>query len=285
MASSLVDADRLRGARRIFFIAGQRPRARRRCQSAKRMVRVAAIRPALLISMAMDEKKLPARSSRAEVDAFLEAVKRRPQIRTGGRGRLVFAMDATASRAPTWDRASRIQGEMFEATAALGGLEIQLVFYRGFAECKASRWMTDAGALHAAMAAVACAGGQTQIERVLTHVAKTARTKRVDAAVFVGDAMEESHDRLAHLAGELGVLGVPVFVFHEGADPVAARCFEEIARLSRGAYCRFDAGSAQQLKELLGAVAAYAAGGRVALADYGRRQGGAALLLTQRLAP
>jgi hypothetical protein len=228
-------------------------------------------------------EKLPAKSSRAEVDAFLEKVRRLPELRTEGRGRLVFAMDATASRAPTWDRACRIQGEMFEATAALGGLEIQLVFYRGFAECKASRWMANAKDLHGAMSAVACVGGQTQIGRVLGHIAEEARAKKVSAAVFVGDAMEESHDRLAHLAGELGLLGVPVFVFHEGGDPVAARAFQDIARLSNGAYCPFDAGSAQQLKELLGAVAVYAAGGRKALEDYGRRQGGAALLLTHRL--
>jgi hypothetical protein len=227
--------------------------------------------------------KLPATSSRAEVDAFLEKVRLLPEVRTGGRGRLVFAMDATASRAPTWDRACRIQGEMFEATAALGGLEIQLVFYRGFAECKASRWIAAAKDLHAAMSAVACAGGRTQIERVLAHVAKEARARKVGAAVFVGDAMEESHDRLAHLAGELGLLGVPVFVFHEGGDPVAARCFRDIARLSGGAYCPFDAGSAQQLKELLGAVAVYAAGGLKALEAYGCRRGGAALLLTSRL--
>lgn len=227
--------------------------------------------------------KLPAKSSRAEVDAFLEKVRLLPKVRTGGRGRLVFAMDATASRAPTWDRACRIQGEMFEATAALGGLEIQLVFYRGFAECKASRWIAAAKDLHGAMSAVACAGGRTQIERVLAHVAKEARARKVGAAVFVGDAMEESHDRLAHLAGELGLLGVPVFVFHEGGDPVAARCFQDIARLSRGAYCPFDAGSARQLKELLGAVAVYAAGGLKALEEYGRRRGGAALLLTSRL--
>jgi pimeloyl-ACP methyl ester carboxylesterase len=168
-------------------------------------------------------EKLPAKSSRAEVDAFLEKVRRLPELRTEGRGRLVFAMDATASRAPTWDRACRIQGEMFEATAALGGLEIQLVFYRGFAECKASRWMANAKDLHGAMSAVACVGGQTQIGRVLGHIAEEARAKKVSAAVFVGDAMEESHDRLAHLAGELGLLGVPVFVFHEGGDPVAAR--------------------------------------------------------------
>jgi hypothetical protein len=229
-------------------------------------------------------EKLPAKSSRAAVDAFVEKVRALPQVRTEGRGRLVFGMDATASRAPTWDRACRIQGEMFEATSALGGLEIQLVFYRGFAECKASRWMASAAELHRAMHAVSCVGGQTQIERVLAHVANEARARKVNAAVFVGDAMEENPDRLAHLAGELGLLGVPVFVFHEGGDAVAARSFQEIARLSKGAYCAFDAGSAQQLKELLGAVAVYAAGGRKALIDYGRRQGGAALRLTHRLA-
>jgi hypothetical protein len=228
-------------------------------------------------------EKLPAKSSRAEVEAFLDKVRRMPKVRTEGRGRLVFALDATASRAPTWDRACRIQGEMFEATAALGGLEIQLVYYRGFAECKASRWLTSASELHAAMSSVSCVGGQTQIERVLGHIAKEARAKKVNAAVFVGDAMEESHDRLAHLAGELGLLGVPVFVFHEGGDPVAARAFQDIARLSKGAYCPFDSGSAQQLKELLGAVAAYAAGGRPALESYAGRRGGAALLLTHRL--
>jgi hypothetical protein len=228
-------------------------------------------------------EKLPTKSPRAEVDAFLEKVRAMPQIRTEGRGRLVFAMDATASRAPTWDRACRLQGEMFEATAALGGLEIQLVFYRGFAECKASRWMTTAPELHGAMTSVSCVGGQTQIERVLTHVAKEARARKVSAAVFVGDAMEENPDRLAHLAGELGLLGVPVFVFHEGGDPKAGRTFRDIARLSKGAYCPFDAGSAQQLKELLAAVAVYAAGGRKALEDYGSRQGGAALLLTHQL--
>jgi hypothetical protein len=172
---------------------------------------------------------------------------------------------------------------MFEATTALGGLQVQLVYYRGFAESKASRWIATARELHAAMTAVTCAGGQTQIERVLAHIAKAARSRKIGAAVFVGDAMEENPDRLAHLAGELGVLGVPVFVFHEGKDAVAARCFEEIARRSGGVYCPFDAGSAQQLKELLGAVAAYAVGGRKALEDYGRRQGGAALLLTSRL--
>jgi hypothetical protein len=224
------------------------------------------------------------RSSRAAVDAFLEKVKAMPQARPeAGCGRLVFALDATASRQPTWDRACKLQGEMFEATAGLGGLEIQLVFYRGFGECKASRWLGTAADLHHAMQGVSCAGGETQIARVLSHALKEARRYKVNALVFVGDAMEEKVDELCQLAGELRLLGVPVFVFHEGRDAAAGGAFHQIAKLSGGAYCPFDAASAQQLRELLGAVAAFAAGGQQALADYGKRTGGAALLLAGRV--
>src|SRR5271168_758067 len=116
------------------------------------------------------DDRLPTAAKKAEVDDFLRRVAAMPAARpTRGRSRLIFAMDATASREPTWDRACRLQGEMFEATAALGGLEVQLVFYRGFNECKASRWLANAPSLHKAMRAVRCLGGETQIARVLAH--------------------------------------------------------------------------------------------------------------------
>jgi hypothetical protein len=226
------------------------------------------------------KEQLPAERKAAEVEAFLRQVKAMPAVRSGsGRGRLIFALDATASRERAWDRACKLQGEMFEATAALGGLDVQLVYYRGFGECKASRWLGAAADLHRAMRSVSCVGGETQIGRVLRHAIDEARAHKINAVVFVGDAMEEKVDALSALAGELGLLGVPVFVFHEGGDAIAASAFRHIATLSGGAYCPFDAASAQQLRALLGAVAAYAAGGRPALADYGRRTGGAALLL------
>lgn len=229
--------------------------------------------------------KLPAqRSSQSEVDAFLRKVAAVPPPRTGRRGRLMFAMDATASREPTWDRACRIQGEMFEATAALGGLDVQLVFYRGFRECQASPWVGNAHDLLRRMTAVHCLAGQTQIGRVLSHAIKQTTAERVNALVFVGDCMEEDIDALAHKAGELGLLGVPAFLFHEGADPAARRAFETIAKLTGGACCPFDGSSAQQLKDLLGAVAVFAAGGRAALEDFSRRRGGVAGLLTSQLA-
>jgi hypothetical protein len=231
------------------------------------------------------ESQLPAASKQAEVEAFLRQVAAMPAVRpASGRGRLVFALDATASREPTWDHACRLQGEMFEATASLGGLDVQLVFYRGFGECKASRWLSRTQDLHAAMRKVSCVGGQTQIARVLTHAIDEAKAGRVNALVFVGDAMEESLDEVCRLAGELALLNVPAFVFHEGANPAAGRAFKEIARLSRGAYCTFSNASAQQLKELLGAVAVFAAGGRKALSDYSQKMGGATLLLTRQMA-
>ena len=234
--------------------------------------------------MTGDDDRLPAKSSSADVSAFLDKLARAPSVRTdGGRGRLIFAMDATASREPTWDRACHIQGQMFEETAALGGLEVQLVFYRGFGQCKASPWVSSSRELVARMTAVKCLGGQTQIARVLKHAIAETKQRRVNALVFVGDCMEEDVDELCHLAGQLGVLGVPAFMFHEGADPVARMAFGQIAKLTGGAYCSFDSSSAHQLRELLSAVAVYAAGGRRALDDYGKRSGGAVRLLAGQM--
>jgi hypothetical protein len=234
--------------------------------------------------MTGDKDRLPAKSTSTDVADFLDRLARTPAVRPeGGRGRLVFAMDATASREPTWDRACHIQGEMFTATEGLGGLEVQLVFYRGFGQCKASPWVSSSRELVSRMTAVRCLGGQTQIARVLRHAISETGKRKVNALVFVGDCMEEDVDELCHLAGQLGVLGVPVFMFHEGGDPVANHAFRQIAKLSGGAYCTFDSSSAQQLRELLSAVAVFAAGGRRALADYGKRTGGAVRQITSQV--
>lgn len=218
------------------------------------------------------DKSLTRKSSGSEIDAFLKKVASMPAVRpSGGRARLIFAMDATASRQPTWDHAAHIQAEMFEETARLGGLDIQLCHFRGFNEFEASPWTSDAASLQRRMAAVTCQAGHTQIARVLAHAIRETREKPVQALVYVGDSMEEELDTLLGHAGQLGLLGLPVFVFHEGSDPVAGRAFREIARISHGAYCDFDATSARQLRDLLSAVAVFAAGGRKALADLGRR--------------
>jgi hypothetical protein len=218
------------------------------------------------------------------VEAFLRQVAQTPPPRPGGvRARLIFAMDATASREPSWDRACQVQGQMFLEAAALGGLDVQLVYYRGFDECRASRWVGNPADLVRLMTGVFCLAGQTKIGRVLRHAVRETQKKRVAALVFVGDCFEEKLDEVGQIAGELGMLGVRAFLFQEGGNPVAERAFRHLAQLTNGAHCRFDAGSPDQLRDLLGAVAAYAAGGRGALADLSKRSSAEVRLIASQV--
>ena len=230
-----------------------------------------------------DEKSPERVSPRAEIDNFVQRARALGPRIDGKRGRLLFALDATMSRQPTWDLACTLQAEMFQETAAIGGLDVQLVYYRGISECRASKWVSDPKQLGKLMEKIDCRGGHSQIGRVLEHVRKEAKQQKVDAFVFVGDAMEESVDDLCAKAGELGLLGVPAFMFQEASDPIAERAFREIARLTKGAWCPFDAGASAQLRDLLRAAAAFAAGGHRALADLSERAdgGGAVKLLGQ----
>jgi hypothetical protein len=224
-----------------------------------------------------------AASPRPEIDAFIKRARTlAPPTEPGRRGRLIFALDATMSRQPTWDTACRLQADMFREAGAIGGLDVQLVYFRGLGECGASRWVSDGARLAGLMTRISCRGGHTQIGKVLAHTRRECQTAKVQALVYVGDAMEEAIDDLAAAAGALGLIGVPAFVFQEGHDPIAEKAFREIARLTRGAYCGFDVGSAHELGELLRAAAVYAAGGVKALADLSaRRNTGAQKLLAQ----
>jgi hypothetical protein len=218
-------------------------------------------------------------SSSDDIAAFVAKARAMSPHAAGARGRLVFALDATMSRQPTWDMACTLQADMFREAASLGSLDIRLVYYRGLAECRATGWISDSSQLARLMGKIDCQGGNTQIGKVLSETRREAVASAVRALVFVGDAMEEDVDALCTKAGELGLLKVPAFMFQEGSDPAAEQAFREIARLTGGAWCRFDPGAAAQLRELLRAAAAYAAGGREALKL--SRSGGAAALLSQ----
>ena len=176
----------------------------------------------------------PVSPGRSELDAFLANLKKHPGPST--RGRLIFALDATASREATWDTACKLQADMFREAGSLGSLEMQLVFYRGLGECRASRWMSDSAHLAKTMSQVMCRAGQTQIEKVLNHASKETKLLKVSALVFVGDALEENPDTVLSAASTLGQLGVPAFMFQEGRDRLVEQTFQDIARLTHGAY-------------------------------------------------
>jgi hypothetical protein len=196
------------------------------------------------------------------IAAFVRKVGAVARPNAGQDGRLLFALDATLSRQPTWDLACSLQAEMFKAIPQDSALQVQLLYFRGMGECRASKWVIDASALARLMSGIDCRGGSTQIGRVFAHARTEHAKRRINAVVFVGDAIEENVDALAEKAGQLGLLGCPVFVFQEGSDSRVEAAFREFARLSKGAYARFDAAAPQELAALLKAVAAYASGGR-----------------------
>src|SRR5437868_10975865 len=218
-------------------------------------------------------------SASEDIAAFVAKARAVSPNTAGAKGRLVFALDATMSRQPTWDMACALQADMFREAAAVGSLDIRLVYFRGLNECRATTWISDSAQLARLMSKIDCQGGNTQIGKVLSETRREAVAAGVRAMVFVGDAMEENVDELCAKAGELGLLKVPAFMFQEGHEAEAEQAFREIARLTGGAWCRFDPGAAAQLRELLRAAAAYAAGGREALRL--SKSGGARLLLSQ----
>ena len=213
---------------------------------------------------------LPAekRSSSTDIDLFLTRARALSTAQAGGR--LILSLDATMSRQPTWDLACTLQSQMFDAAGKAGKLGVQLVYFRGLGECRASKFVADTNALKQLMVGIDCRSGNTQIGRVLSHALKETAQRKVDALVYIGDAMEEDVAELARKAGELGLHGVPVFVFQEGRDGEAEQAFKQIARLSRGAWFRFDRNAAAMLAKLLSAVAVFASGGLKALEARGR---------------
>ena len=106
-------------------------------------------------------------SSRTEIEAFLTRA-RAVTVEGAGRGRLIFGLDATGSRQPTWDQACHLQVQMFEEVAK-GGLEVQLIYYRG-REFRPFPWVADSRRLGEFMSRIRCVTGFTQIGKILAHV-------------------------------------------------------------------------------------------------------------------
>ena len=192
------------------------------------------------------------------------------KVQASQRGRIAFVIDATGSRERTWDAATQLQGEMFSEAASLGGLEMQVTYFGGLNNVASSSWTSDARELQHFMGNIRCDAGYTKYARALAHVRKEHEQQAISAVIAIGDMLEEEPRTLYDaVAG----LGAPLFAFQEGSDfeqPEVARlreAFEEMARLTKGAYHGFDAGSIAQLRELLRAVAAFAVGGLTALAD------------------
>ena len=238
-------------------------------------------RPGQKQALARKNVSHPPVSSEKDVRAFLTKVAAMPK--SSGEAKLIFSLDATASRQATWDTASQLQAEMFFSTQTLNRLNVQLCYFRGFGEFFSSNWQSNAEDILRIMSGIHCEAGITQLERLLRHAIKENDRQKIKGVVYIGDAMEENIDVLAQLAGQLGLFNVPLFMFQERGDPIARQAFMDMSRLSGGAYSQFDAASAEQLRDLLKAVAIYAAGGLKSLENFSKTSHKNVKLLEQQL--
>jgi len=229
------------------------------------------------------KKQLSSLSSSTELDQFIDLANSLAPTEGVIQGRVIFALDATASRQSTWDHACHIQNKMFLATGEVDNLALKLCYFRGFQEFQSSKWLTQASQLQQVMAQVHCMAGHTQITKVLQLALNETRITPVQAVIFIGDSLEENANTLCKLAGELGLHKTPVFIFQEGGDVTAKRTFTSITRLSGGAYHHFDGHSSELLKQLLVAVAIFASKGRDGLQRYVEHKGKAAKYLLEQL--
>ncbi len=188
------------------------------------------------------------------------------------RGRLMFGLDATRSRAATWAIARDLQAKMFREAAPIGRLDVQLVYYRGD-ECEhTKKWLSSGEHLAQLMNNLNCQAGLTQIGRVLEHALREHEKAPVQALVFIGDAFEEEVETVAAMASKCGALGMPLFMFQDisqGRDATARKAFRLLALKSGGAYFEFNPDTARAVEQLSGQLNAIA---RLAVGDVGALQ-------------
>lgn len=241
-----------------------------------------------------DEKKnLPAKSDRSgfldKVRSF-KAISATPKQKTlakaltdESRPRLLFSMDATASRESSWNIAKEITGAMFEALP--GTLDVALAYHSGGRLQELTPFSPDAKVFLDKLHTVQCKAGITALNDILD---KAIEVNRLKALIYIGDCFEENPDEAVELAQQLKLKGVRCFMFHDtssgsqGYDVATAHeVFGQIAQITGGALLPFDENSPEMVKQLLEAIAVYAAQGIKALEQKTKYLPAARLLLKQ----
>ncbi len=196
---------------------------------------------------------------------------------TPTRPRLVFAVDATASREPAWAAARQVTDALVQALP--GELDVALAVHGGSRVHTFTGFTSDARTLRDRAAGVTCQAGST---RLLPILSASLKQPAVRVVVYIGDVLEES---LAHgrpLADQMGAQGIKLFVLHDTADRSAQRyaeVFWDLAKRTGGCVLPFDPSAPGRLRDLLSAMAVYAVGGEKLLRARRHELPGAVALL------
>jgi len=203
--------------------------------------------------------------------------------------RVILAL-ANHGRSPGWDRAKALQRQMFDAAVG-SGLEMKFAFYgpddaAGVRRCRiTTRWINDPDDMAGLMDRAECnCGCYVYIRDALGQAVKENEDRPMHAVIFVGDAFHDDPDGLDEAvisANRLRRAGTRLFLLQQGDDPITARRLQYLAKVSGGAYFRFDPRTQeQQFSEICEAISAYATGGEEAVKATGRQ---AATLVLEHL--
>jgi hypothetical protein len=193
--------------------------------------------------------------------------------------RLVFAVDATASREPAWAAAKQVTDALVKALP--GELDVALAVHGGSRVHTFTAFTDDANTLRDRAAGVTCQAGLTRLLPILATVVKRPAVRVV---VYIGDVFEESMHQGRRLADAMGTHGTKLIVLHDTSDPAARRdaeVFWDLVKRTGGCVLPFDASAPDLLRELLSAVAVYAVGGEKLLRERRHELPGAVALLEQ----
>jgi hypothetical protein len=218
-----------------------------------------------------------ARPAAAALRAALTHAEPPPDTHAPARPRLVFAVDATASREPAWAAARQVTDALVKALP--GELDVALAVHGGSRVHTFTPFTNDPSTLRDHAAGVTCQAGLTRLLPILSAGLKAPSVRVV---VYIGDVFEESlaHGRL--LADTMGRQSIRLIVLHDTVDPGARRdaeVFWDLARRTGGCVLPFDANAPGRLRDLLSAVAVYAVGGEKLLRERRHTLPGAVALL------
>jgi hypothetical protein len=226
-------------------------------------------------------KNLPEKSSKR---AFLDKVGALSKTKDNSKialalkktPKLLFSMDATASRQPSWDVAQEITLSMFDVMP--GGLKIALAYHSGGHLKAVTDFRADAAYFKDQIAGVQCEAGLTALCEILESASEI---PALSSLIYIGDCFEERLDTASRLAQKLKTNGVRCFMFLEGDDGEAREAFNTIAEITGGAVFPFEQQSLVRVKEKLDAIAAFSAGGMKLLKENQGRLPGARELIAK----
>ncbi|NRA46534.1 MAG: hypothetical protein HRU09_16405 [Oligoflexales bacterium] len=141
-------------------------------------------------------------TTRSSTDKINRAVNKK------SRPKLLFSMDATASREHSWLIAQDITSSMFDEVP--GELDVALAYHGGGILKNVSPFKSNAKQFKDAVSVVRCDAGPTALNAILQEASEVNGLK---AMIYIGDCYEEPFVEAEYYARQLKLKGTRAFMF------------------------------------------------------------------------